>query len=575
MHLSLTTKPDVKPNPILKQPRSEGRSWLLFAVVVVFLILLAAVRWILAHPYGIHWDEALYFNEALADLHKLHSGSLRQIGSIALGGDPFRPPAYRLFALPFFALFGFHAVIARFVTLAFWLATAGFIYLTSRRMASPVAGAVAVLVFCLAPEVLSDSIFFSTEGPLLLATSAMLYFLWAEESGGWGHRNWIGLGLAIGLGFLSKTTFPLIAFPVLGVVLFLDRRRRFSFQGLKELIKAGALAFIVAAPWWLKNLSAALGYSKFAREQSRESLGAPSLWTSAKWLATVAMGFLGPAITILICLVVIVSLRKILLRKETILSPVQRAAVWACVCAALPFVVLQVSGMNHNLRYLAPAAVPLAVAIGVLADVTDWIRSRAAITASAFLVIAQLFMILTPVAFPNVHPADPGLVNGGLPWGIMVRFDQWDWKPLRDIAQNCELEQPRISLLGMGRPLNPPQISYPWFAEGTSSTDAFFWRSEPVWLWRYSEGPLDWQKVMSAAGESDMVVTAPDFIGQVSDKQDLDNRYNREFATRLAVDSRFQGPIRLEMGRFEPVEVQVFVKKSLVCRQAGEQQAKR
>src|SRR5258708_9923438 len=151
---------------MLEQPRSEGRSWLLFAGVVVFLILVAATRWILVHPYGIHWDEALYFNEALADLHKLHSGSLRQLVSIVIGGDPFRPPAYRLFALPFFALFGFHTVMARFVTLAFWLATAGFIYLTSRRIASPVAGAVAVLVFCLAPEVLSASIFFSTEGPL-------------------------------------------------------------------------------------------------------------------------------------------------------------------------------------------------------------------------------------------------------------------------------------------------------------------------------------------------------------------------------------------------------------------------
>ena len=131
------------------------------------------------------------------------------------------------------------------------------------------------------------------------------------------------------------------------------------------------------------------------------------------------------------------------------------------------------------------------------------------------------------------------------------------------------------SFLGSGRPLNPPQIAYPWFSEGKLSLDAWFWRTEPLWLWRYSEGPLDWQKVMRAAGESDIVVTAPDFIGQVSDKQDLDNRYNREFASRLASDARSRGPIRFEMGRFEPVEVQVFVKSNLVCRQAGEVQAAR
>ena len=80
---------------------------------------------------------------------------------------------------------------------------------------------------------------------------------------------------------------------------------------------------------------------------------------------------------------------------------------------------------------------------------------------------------------------------------------------------------------------------------------------------------------MSLAGESDLVVTAPDFIGQVSDKQDLDNRYNREFAERLIIDPRFQGPFRLEMGRFQPVEVDVFVKKAAVCQQTAEEQAAR
>jgi len=571
VHLSTLTKTEID-SPTLTKAGAEGQGWLWFAAVVVFLILAAASRWIFAHPFGIHWDEALYFNEALTDLHKLHSGNLRQLGSIALGGDPFRPPAYRFFTLPFFALFGFHTVIGRFVTLALWLGTACFIYLTSRRMASPVAGAGAVLVFCLAPEVLSDSIFYSTEGPLLLATSALLYFLWANEAEGLG-RHWMGLGLAMGLGLLSKTTFPLIALPVLLVAVLLDRRRYLGAQGLRDFLKAGILAFIIAAPWWLKNIGPALGYSKFARDQSRESLGSPSLVTSAKWFATVAMGFLGPAVTVLICLVAIVSLRKIVVKKEIILRPVHRTALWTCIFVALPFVVLQLSGMNHNLRYLAPSLVPLAIVIGTFSDVTGWLRSRGAVAVCGILVVAQLLMIVTPVAFPKPYPVDPGLANGGFPWGIMVRFEQWDWKPLRSVAQDCGLAEPKISLLGMGRPLNPPQILYPWFLDGTVSSDNRFWLSQPLWLWNYSEGPIDWQKVMTLTGESDMVVTAPDFVGQVSDKQDLDNRHNREFTERLAGDPRFQGPIRLKMGRFEPVEVQVFVKKGLMCR--GEEQAAR
>lgn len=550
--------------PNMEQARAEGRSWLLFSTAVVCLILVAAVRWIFAHPYGIHWDEAYYFNEALTDLHKLHSGSLRQLGSILIE-DPFRPPAYRLFALPFLALFGFHTVIVRFVTLACWLATAVFIYLTSRRIASPAAAAVAVLVFCLAPEVLSASTFFSTEGPFLLAVAATLYFLlgyWSEE---WGRQRWIGLGLAFGLGLLSKITFILIVFPILAVTFIFHRPSPLRFRALLQLLKSSALALVIAAPWWLKNVVRAVQYSGMSRQQPRESFGAPSLLTWAKWLGSVAMGLVGPAITILICFVVIAAVRKILIKKEAALKPLHRTALWVGVCAGFPLVVLQLSGMNHNLRYLTPAVIPLAVAIGVLADATGWLRSRAAVAITGLLIVAQLLMIVTPVAFPKPYPVDPGLVNGGLPWGIWVRFEQWDWKPLRDTAINCGLQQPKISFLGMGRPLNPPQIEYPWFVGGTVSSDGQLWRSQPVWLWRYEQGPLDWQDVMTKSDQSDIVLTAPGFIGQVSDKQDLDNRYNREFAERLAADPLFRGPILLKMGRFDPVEVTVFVKATLSC----------
>jgi 4-amino-4-deoxy-L-arabinose transferase-like glycosyltransferase len=467
--------------------------------------------------------------------------------------------------LPFFALFGFHTALARFVTLACWLAAAGFIYQTSRRIAGPVAGAVAALLFCLAPEVLSASTFFSTEGPLLLATSAMLYFLcdyWEDES---GRQRWVGLGLALALGLLSKITFILLAFPILAVTFFVYRRKLLTMQALTPFFKAGALAFIVSAPWWLKNIGRALHYSAMSRQESRESFGAPALLTWAKWLGSVVMGLLGPSVTLLICIVAIVSVRKIMIQKQLVLTSVQQTVVWACICSASPLVILQLSGMNHNLRYLTPVVIPLAIAVGTLAQATGWIRSRVAVAITGTLLIAQFLMLVAPIVFPKPYPQDPGLVNGGFPWGVMARFEQWDWRPVREIADQCDLPQPKISFLGMGRPLNPPQIAYPWFVDGTISSDDWFWRSPPLWLWRYSEGPPDWKRVMNDVNQSDIVLTAPGFIGQVSDKQGLDNRYNREFVGRLAADPQFRGPIRLKMGRFEPVEVSVFVRSSLAC----------
>jgi len=554
---------------------SAERYSFVFACLVVLAITIAAVRWILDHPYGIHWDEALYFNNALRDIHNLYSGGLRPLASILIGGDIRRPPANLLLALPFLVAFGFHTAVARLVTLACWAGSAWFIYLTTRRIANPTAGALAALVFCLSPEVISASIFFSTEGPFFLATSTMLYFVssyWTDDSEP-ARSNWMGLGLAIGLGFLSKSSFALIAVPVLLVTLFFARRRQLNFPATIAFIKAGALGLIIAGPWWLKNLGSAVGYAKFAREQPRNSLGAPSFATWGKWLYTVVVSLIGPGLSILIGLVIILVLRKILIKREVSFNPVQRTVLLTCLCAFLPLVALQLSGTNHLLRYLCPAVIPFAIAVAVLADATGWIRSQATMAISGTLAFAQLLMIVAPVVFPNDRPVDPGFFNGGLPWRIMVRFDQWDWKPLREIAQSCSLEKPKIAFLGMGRPLNPPQLLYPWFAAGVSPSerDGF---DEPLWLWRYEQGRMDWQKVMNLIGDSDVVLTAPGFEGQATDRQDVDNRDNREFAERVSQDPRFRGPIRLKMGRFEPVEVDVFLKNGLAC-STEEQQAQR
>jgi len=444
--------------------------------------------------------------------------------------------------------------------------SAWFIYLTTRRIASPAAGALAAVVFCLSPEVISASIFFSTEGPFFLATSIMLYFVssyWTDGSEP-SDSNWIGLGFALGLGFLSKSSFALITVPALLMTLFFARRRQPSVPATISFIKAGALGFIIAAPWWLKNLGPALTYAKFAREQPRNSLGALSLVTWGKWFYTVIVSLIGPGLSILIGLIIILMVRKILFKREVVLDPMHRTVLLTCLCAFLPLVALQLSGTNHLLRYLCPAVIPLAIAIGVLSDVTGWIRSRAAMAVSGTLAFAQLAMIVAPVVFPNIQPVDPGFYNGGLPWRIMVRFDQWDWRPLREITQRCSLEKPKIAFLGMGRPLNPPQILYPWFVAGASPSERNGF-DEPLWLWRFEQGPVDWQEVMSLIGRSEVVVTAPGFEGQATDRQDFDNRDNREFAQRVSRDSRFRGPIRLKMGRFEPVEVDVFLKNGLAC----------
>jgi 4-amino-4-deoxy-L-arabinose transferase-like glycosyltransferase len=177
------------------QLRSKEGFWLSFAVVAVAVIILAGFRWSLDHPYGIHWDEALYINEVQIDTQRMQHGMLLKLAGRILVKSWGRPPAYRILAVPFLALLGFHTTIARLVTLGCFGLSDWFIYLSARRIGSRAAGAFAALLFSLSPIVVSASIWFSTEGPLYLATSAMLYYVfvcWTDRS---EQRNtWIGLG---------------------------------------------------------------------------------------------------------------------------------------------------------------------------------------------------------------------------------------------------------------------------------------------------------------------------------------------------------------------------------------------
>jgi hypothetical protein len=192
---------------------------------------------------------------------------------------------------------------------------------------------------------------------------------------------------------------------------------------------------------------------------------------------------------------------------------------------------------------------------------------------SGLLCFAQFLMLVYPAVLPNRHPVDPGLVTGSIPWRVMVRFEQWNWKPLREISSSCGLETPKISFLGNGRAFNGAQIQYAW-VDGRPFNPALArwpWAAqgipEAAWLWRYEDGPIGWQKVMDSADQSDIIITAPNYVGQVTDRQDQDNEHSAEFAARLSQDPHFHPPIHLEMGQLDPVDVEVFVKSSSVCHQ--------
>src|SRR5208337_823936 len=234
----------------MKESASERGIWPYFAAATLVVIILAAVRWSLAHPYGIHWDEAQYLDEVGVDVQRLLSGSLVKLGGRILIKGWGIPPGYRLLALPFLSVFGFHTTIARMVSLACYGLSAWFIYRAANRIGGQVSGTIAVLIFALSPEVVSASIVFGTDPPLYLAVSAMLYYLFSIWSDSRElPTNWIGLGLAVGLGFLSKASFALIALPVLAFALVVRHYKYPGVPSVSSQFKAGVLASLIAGPW--------------------------------------------------------------------------------------------------------------------------------------------------------------------------------------------------------------------------------------------------------------------------------------------------------------------------------------
>jgi hypothetical protein len=72
--------------------KPPSKAWPVFAALTVMVIIAAGLSWSLAHPYGIYWDEAEYFNQAATDLQRLHSGELLRLGGRTLVTSLGRPP---------------------------------------------------------------------------------------------------------------------------------------------------------------------------------------------------------------------------------------------------------------------------------------------------------------------------------------------------------------------------------------------------------------------------------------------------------------------------------------------------
>jgi hypothetical protein len=127
-------------------------------------------------------------------------------------------------------------------------------------------GCWSALAYASLPGVSVSAFIISTDAPLLLFWAAALYaFVRAREDGGWGW--WLAVGLAVGLGLLSKYAMAYWILSALGYVLLFPTERRH----LGMLLAAVGISLLLYSPnfWW--NLSN--GFVSYLHTRDNAALG--------------------------------------------------------------------------------------------------------------------------------------------------------------------------------------------------------------------------------------------------------------------------------------------------------------
>jgi len=523
------------------------RYWQVLAILITGVILSAGVLWASRHATGTDWDEAGYINRVIQDRYLFQTGGLYDLVRTIGCHEPQRPPAYRMMVLPITIPFGASTAGVRYISIFVFAATLAILYRLGRRLAGPACGAFTVLLLATGPTTLLYAVKFGTEFPLYLSVAGTLYFLLRRLQA--PHRSLfdiLGLGLFLGLGLLSKTSFIMVAAPTLALAFVLAWRRDIPGLSPAFLLKAALLGGLLALPWWQRSWHEALAYAQYSSAFARHSLGDFGLSMLMRWFDLFARSATGIA---LLLLIVAVLARALVSRRHLHrLEPHQRAALWICLAAGVPLIPLQLLGQNHNMRLITPAFFPLALALGLVASATSWTRARL-LTAAATVAFALQAATIALPSFAAL-PSHDSETLGIPPSQVLAARELWDWEALRQACQDRRLTNPALQYLGNGNTYCPPHISYPWVRRHEPTTVAF--------LWRYEEGPIDWELIRTKLAEANVIITALDYEGLVADKQPLDNAHNAELAALLENDPRFEGPVEIDVGARPPARIVAF-----------------
>lgn len=234
-------------------------------MILLLLVMLAVVAlnitYVALDNSPQHWDPANHVMHSMSIAKMIGSGQVGQVFNAWIHDYVFYPPGFYMLTAPAFLISGYSIDAGILWQLIYLCLTLTGIYFILRRISSSGAGLLGAFLYACFPIVLGFSRMTYIENLLALEVVAVILLVLEAKpferlSGG------VALGLAIGLGQMTKWQFGFYVAPLLAIVLAhhviaLQKAGagRTEWIRLAKVFGAFCLAAtLIAGPWYLSNL---------------------------------------------------------------------------------------------------------------------------------------------------------------------------------------------------------------------------------------------------------------------------------------------------------------------------------
>lgn len=229
-------------------PRSD---YVLIGIVLLG-ITIANLVWILAETRPPHWDMGRHLWTSLNYLDLLNNGKLYPL----LANYFYYPPIIYLTSLPFYILFGVSVPSAVMSNTVFLTIGSLSMYGIGKRLSGRRTGLLAALFLLCSPMMATQFKEFQVDAPLTAVVALTIYLLIRSREF-ISTKTSLVLGVAVGLGFLTKWTYGFVIITPLalaGVIALVKAYQEKSLLRIKNIVIFVVSAYVTASIWYVTNL---------------------------------------------------------------------------------------------------------------------------------------------------------------------------------------------------------------------------------------------------------------------------------------------------------------------------------